>query len=131
MRLLTTLIGFAVLGYPISAAAQAANQADNEYALGVRVGFCIQATCQVFHGVLTTAAPRSGTPITVKIDKWLLGPSSVSDTVDVPYEDSPDHNLGDGRLARIWENVNTAMGTPVTAVYGVKQGLADDDKGDK
>jgi hypothetical protein len=123
MRLLTTLIGLAVLGHPIGTAAQTASQSDSEYDLGVRAGFCIQAMCQVFHGVLTTAVPGSGAPVTVKIDKWLLGTPSASEIVEVPYEDFPDHNLGDGRLASVWENVNTAPGTSVTVVYGLKKGL--------
>jgi hypothetical protein len=123
MRLATTLIGLAALAESFAAAGPAASQADDDYALGTKFGLCIQAECQVFHGVLTTAAPRSGAPLTVRIEKWLLGPPPVSDTVQVPYEEFPDHNLGDGRLAWVWKNVNTATGTPVTVVYGAKKGL--------
>jgi hypothetical protein len=43
--------------------------------------------------------------------------------VEVPYEGFPDHNLGDGRVAWVWEIVNTAPGTPVMVVYGLKKGL--------
>jgi len=93
MRLLSTLIGLAVFGHPISTAAHTASQSDSEFDLGVKAGFCIQAVCQVFHGVLTTAVRRSGAPLAVKIDKWLLGTPSASEIVEVPYEDFPDHNL--------------------------------------
>jgi len=48
MRLLTTLIGLAVFGHPISTAAQTASQSDSEYDLGVKADLCIQATCQSF-----------------------------------------------------------------------------------
>jgi len=123
MKLLTTLIGLAVLGYPIGIAAQPPSEADSEYSLGVRVGFCIQAACQIFHGVLTTAVPRSGAPLTVKVDKWLLGPPAASGIAEVPYETPPDHNLGDGSLSSVWENVNTTAGATVTVVYGMKKGL--------
>jgi hypothetical protein len=107
------------------AAAQAPSQAAHDYDMGMAIGLCMSAKCQVFHGFLSTNAPQSGESVSVRVDQWWSGPHSATETISVPYEESPARCSGDGGcpVASAWMNVKASPNGPLVVVLGLEKGF--------
>jgi hypothetical protein len=67
----------------MSARDQAQERAD--YSLGSVVGECLLHKCQIFTGWLETDSPKSGDPVTIRVQQPLFGPLIQANTIEVPY----------------------------------------------
>jgi hypothetical protein len=85
---------------PLASAAPVVVQAAAEYGLGTNVGYCFVAKCQVFRGFLLTDSPKSGEPVTVRVDRVSFGPPIKFENITIPYEDL-DHARTQDSLAQL------------------------------
>ena len=123
MKLLIAAIGIGVTLQAPVAAAPAADQIAKDYGLGVSLGYCITAGCQVFRGYILTDSPTAGDPIIIHPEEGRFGMPVASEAVAVPYEDFGHSRGGDGggSLPLAWANVKIAKNVGVTVVLGLKQ----------
>jgi hypothetical protein len=121
MRLVTVFSVLVVCSAP-GVAADRTSQAIKDFALGLRVGYCMVAGCQVFQGHALTAA-QSGGAITVRVEDWLYG-ASASEVVEVPYETPRNGYGGEGvaSVAEAWAGVEPGAGARVTVALGIGSG---------
>jgi hypothetical protein len=123
VRFLTTLVSIVLSTQQIAEAARPHTQAQDDYELGGLVGQCLVVKCQVFSGVISTEAAKSGKPIFVQVEETLFGTANKAETIAVPYEDeNGDRRDGLGSPAAAWAKVSSvAKTTPVTVVFGLER----------
>jgi hypothetical protein len=126
MKLIALLLishGLSVM--PLASAAPVESQAAGDYSLGVGVGYCVVAKCQVLRGFLLTDSPKSGEPVTIRVDRVFFGPPMKLGNMTIPYEDL-DHARGQDSgalLAQAWMKVRMLRNTPVTVALGLARGF--------
>lgn len=123
MKPTTIWIGIAMATAQFGAAAQVPSQAGKDYELGMTLGLCV-AKCQVFHGFLPNSFPKSGEPVSIRVDQTWSG-TSPAEAVLVPYETAPSNCSGDGGcpVASAWMNAKVSPTGPVVVVLGTEKGF--------
>ena len=86
-QLITFLISTIAIWNVLLAAAPTTDQHMQDYYLGLAVGECFAAGCQIFRGTLLTYPPKPGDNVDVHVEEVLLGPPLTEDTVELPYQD--------------------------------------------
>lgn len=125
MRPILTSMSFLICGMPALLNAAERSQADRDYDLGVEVGECIAAKCQIFRAFLPAVLPKSGESIRLLVSETLLGPATKGALIDVPYEAYPEVFSGDQNVAvaNAWSDVKMVGGLPVTVILALGNGL--------
>ena len=117
------IVVFGLASGVMRGAADDGKQAVGDFGIGQGLGQCVAAGCQVFRGFLADDSFRSGQPVAVRVEEWLLGaPIRPPETIAVPYEDHVRNGDGGGVPALAWEGVKLSKNLPVTVVFGVKRG---------
>jgi hypothetical protein len=125
MRLILASISILICGMPALRNAAERSQADRDYDLGVGVGECVAAKCQILRGTLPATLPKSGESVRLLVAETLLGTPAKGTVVDVPYEAYPevfsgDHNL---EVANAWSEVKMVGGLTVTIIMALGDGF--------
>jgi len=125
MRLILTSMSILICGMPALLNAAERSQADRDYDLGVEVGECIAAKCEIFRGSLPAALPKPGESVRLLVSETLLGPPTKGALIDVPYEAYPEVFSGGQNLAlaNAWSDIKMVGGLPVTVIMALGDGF--------
>jgi hypothetical protein len=99
-----------------------AESADlHDFNVGLAVGNCVAANCEIFRGYVLDDPTEGAEEITVKVTDWLLGAPLETDTIRVPH-DVPSAGDGSGAAFVAWVNAKLSRNAPVTVVLATGQG---------
>ncbi len=121
MKFLLSLIFIAGSVHMFYLVAQVRSHLDEDYGVGLAVGRCLVAKCKVFRGFLATDSPKSGTPVTVKVQEELFGMSHQTAIVSVPYSTEILPKAPSESPGYVWEKVRLSKNAPLTIVLATER----------